>query len=225
MNGKAWTAKEVRLMRKLYRDTPTFKVAEALSRSERSIYGQAKKMKLKKSKKFLQSPYSGRMRPGSRRGEPKRFKPGHIPFNKGKKGWSAGGRSVKTRFKKGHRPQTWVPIGSKRITKGDILQIKVTDTGYTPHDWKSVHSLLWEAHNGPVPEGHIVVFRNKNTRDIRIENLECITRAENMRRNSIHHLPEALADVCRTLGVLHRHIHGIEKPRSASAAEGPPLGR
>lgn len=117
---------------------------------------------------------------------------------------------MKTRFKKGHRPQTWVPIGSKRITKDGILQTKVSDTGYTPRDWKSVHSLLWEAHNGPVPAGHIVVFRNGNRRDIRIENLELITRVENMRRNSIHNLPEALAETCRTLGVLHRHIHAAE---------------
>jgi len=210
MNGKPWTAKELKLMRKHYRGIPTFKVAALLSRTERSIYQQADKMGLKKSQKFMQSPYSGRMRPGSRRGEPTRFKPGHIPHNKGKKGWSAGGRSVKTRFKKGHRPQTWVPIGSKRITKDGILQTKVSDTGYTPRDWKSVHSLLWEAHNGPVPAGHIVVFRNGNRRDIRIENLELITRVENMRRNSIHNLPEALAETCRTLGVLHRHIHAAE---------------
>lgn len=176
-------------------------------------------MGLRKSQGFLESPYSGRMRPGNKRGWPTRFRPGHTPFNKGKKGWSAGGRSVETRFKKGHRPQNWVPVGSIRTAKAGILQLKTTDTGYPPHDWQSVHSLLWEGFNGPVPKGQIVVFRNRNIRDFRIENLELISRAENMRRNSIHRLPPALADLCRTLGVLNRHIHkrGGTLPRGGTA--------
>lgn len=136
-----------------------------------------------------------------------RFEKGNTPHNKGKKGWAAGGNSIKTRFRKGNRPQTWVPIGSERITKDGILQRKISDTGYPQRDWKSAHALLWEQHHGPIPKGHIVRFRNGDKSDIRIENLELVSRAENMRRNSIHNLPEALADVIRIKGVLNRRIN------------------
>lgn len=136
-----------------------------------------------------------------------RFENGHVPHNKGRKGWCAGGNSIKTRFKKGSRPQTWVPVGSERTTKDGILQRKISDTGYPPRDWISVHSLVWEEHHGPIPKGHIVVFKNGDRADIRIGNLELISRAENMRRNTIHNMPPALADVCRLRGVLNRHIN------------------
>ncbi len=134
------------------------------------------------------------------------FEKGNVPHNKGRKGWQAGGNSSKTRFKKGIRPHTWVPVGSERFSKEGIRQRKVTDTGPSRRDWKSVHSLLWEEHYGPVPKGHIVVFRNGDRADIRIDNLELITREENMRRNTIHNLPEELADVCRLRGMLNRRI-------------------
>lgn len=136
-----------------------------------------------------------------------RFEKGNIPHNKGRKGWDAGGNSAKTRFKPGQRGSKWVPVGSERITKDGIIQRKVNDTGYPPHDWKSAHALLYERHHGPIPDGHIVRFRNRDKTDIRIENLELVSRAENMRRNSIHNLPEALTDVIRIRGVLNRRIN------------------
>ena len=144
---------------------------------------------------------------GIRSGRTGRFEKGHTPHNKGVRGWQAGGRSEKTRFKPGQRGINWMPVGSERITGEGILQRKVSDTGYPPRDWKSVHVLLWERHHGPVPDGHIVVFRDGNPVKIEIENLACITRAENLFRNSIHNLPEALKDVIRIRGVLNRHIN------------------
>ncbi|MFW6284152.1 MAG: HNH endonuclease signature motif containing protein [Desulfosalsimonas sp.] len=104
-----------------------------------------------------------------------------------------------------------MPVGSERVTKDGIRQRKVTDTGCPPRDWKSVHGLLWEKHYGPVPAGYIVVFKNGDRADIRIDNLEMISRAENMRRNTIHNLPEPLAEVCRLRGVLNRHIKKRER--------------
>ena len=136
-----------------------------------------------------------------------RFEKGHRPHNYGKKGWASGGRSVKTRFKPGRRPHTWLPVGSERVTKAGLLQKKVSDTGYGSRDWQSVHSWLWVQNYGPIPEGHIVVFRDGDRKNNKIENLEMISRGENMRRNSIHNLPEELVDVCRIRGVLNRHIN------------------
>ena len=202
---KIWTDRERQFLRRHYPDTPNKKLAARLGRTESSVFDQANILGLHKTKEYLQS--NCRLQQGDRIGIATQFKPGHRPHNKGKKGWCVGGNSVKTQFKKGNRPHTWVPVGSERVTKDGILQRKVSDTGYGPRDWKSAHSLLWEQHHGPIPKGHLVVFRNGNRGDIRIENLELITRAENMRRNTIHNLPEPLADVCRIRGVLNRRIN------------------
>ena len=144
---------------------------------------------------------------GIKTGRTGRFEKGNVPHNKGVNGWQAGGKSATTRFRKGQRGSKWVPVGSERKSKDGILQRKMTDTGHPPEDWKSVHGMLWEQHHGPVPDGHIVVFRDGNTGNIRIDNLELISRAENMRRNSIHNLPEPLKDVIRIRGVLTRRIN------------------
>ena len=210
---KRWTDADVRILKREYPNTPTRERAERFGRTMRSVYVKAKALGLRKSKAYMQGAHADRFRPGNQRGKATQFKPGHRPHNKGKKGWQAGGNAFKTKFKKGHRPHNWVPVGSERISREGILQRKITDTGYPPRDWKSVHSLLWEKHHGPVPPGHIVVFRNgkRGEEDIHIENLELITRAENMRRNTIHHLPQELADVIRLKGVLNRHIHKRER--------------
>jgi hypothetical protein len=144
-----------------------------------------------------------------------RFKPGHAPWNKGLKGWTPGGNSEKTRYKPGNRSGIsqllWAPIGSERITKGGYRQRKITDTGYSPRDWKGIHILLWEETFGPLPSGFIVVFRNRDIADIRIENLECISRQENMRRNSIHNLPEEIRKTIAQRNWLLRTIKRLDK--------------
>jgi len=69
---------------------------------------------------------------------------------------------------------------------------------------------VWEEAGGEVPPGHVLVFRNGNKRDIRPENLELITRAENARRNSIHRYPPELRAAMRTAGKLRRKIQEAE---------------
>jgi hypothetical protein len=205
-----WTSDEVQTLKAHYPDTPTWELAERLGRPVRSLYGKAQELGLKKSPEFLNSPMSGRTRAGSKRGGATRFKPGDVPHNKGQKGWNSGGRSEVSRFMPGHRPHNWVPVGSERLKDG-VRQRKVTDTGCPPRDWKAVHRIVWEEHNGPTPPGHIVSFRNGNRQDIRIENLELISRAENMRRNSLLNLPEPLPQLIQLRGAINRQINKRRK--------------
>lgn len=90
----------------------------------------------------------------------------------------------------------------------------MTDTGYTPNDYRMVHHLVWEQHHGQVPAGHAVVFKDRDKANIEIENLELITRAELCRRNSIHRYPPELKHAIRTLAKLKRTIEDSsnEKP-------------
>ena len=115
------------------------------------------------------------------RGMPYRFQKGHTPFNKGKKGISFPGMEA-TQFKKGHVPHNWVPIGSERVTKDGIVQVKVQE-GKFQHNWKSKHELIWEEHNGPLPAGHVIIFGDGNRRNFDINNLICVSRAQLVRLN------------------------------------------
>lgn len=125
------------------------------------------------------------------------------------KGLPARGRSSETQFKKGQKPHTWLPVGSTRVSADGYLQRKISDTGY-PRDWKSIHILLWEEHVGPIPTGHCVCFKDNNKQNVVIDNLELITRAERMRRNSIHRYPPELKSAIRVISKLKRTIQEVE---------------
>lgn len=119
-----------------------------------------------------------------------------------------------TQFKKGVRQgvavKLYKPIGTERISKDGYLERKVNDGMPLQRRWRAVHLITWEAANGPLPKGHAVAFINKDRRDIRIENLELITRAELMRRNTVHNLPKPLAEIVQLRGALVRQINRKE---------------
>jgi len=50
------------------------------------------------------------------------------------------------------------------------------------------------------------VFRDRNPQHIELDNLELVTRAENMRRNTIHRYPPELKSTIRQLSKLKRAI-------------------
>lgn len=211
---RKWTKDDEQLLTLLFPNTPMRQLVERFQRHERAIYGKAYGLGLKRSEEYLQSEASGRMLKGDGRGGKTRFQKGHCTWNKGLLGWAAGGRAVETQFKAGEKPHSWKPIGSERITKDGYLQRKVTDTGYPPRDWVGVHHLLWIEHHGEIPKGFIVVFKDNNKKNVQIDNLELISRAENIQRNSIHRYPTELKQVFRKLGKLKRTIEdkSNEKP-------------
>lgn len=202
-----WTDEEVSIMRADYPNMKTAKIAAKLRRTDRQVYNKALALGLKKSDEYLASPDACRLRRGDGAGEKTRFKKGMMPWNKGTN-FVAGGRSAETRFKAGHKPlNTWRPIGSERTDRDGYVYRKVADTGVKKVDWVMVHVLLWEGRNGKVPRGHSVVFKDGNRENVRIENLECITRAELMRRNTVHRLPKEIAELCQLRGALNRQIN------------------
>lgn len=206
-----WSEEDIAWLVALYPDIRTDMVAEALGRRLNQCHGMANKLGLKKSAEYLASPDACRLRRDDNPGIPYRFKPGIVPWNKGTH-FTAGGRSAETRFKKGQRPHTWKPIGSLRTSKEGYLQRKMTDTGYPPRDWVSLHVLLWCERHGPVPAGHKLRFRNGDKTDIRLDNLELVTDAENMRRNSYHtNYPPEIRQAIQLRGALVRKINRRKK--------------
>lgn len=52
-----------------------------------------------------------------------------------------------------------------------------------PNKWNLKHRVVYEKHFGKIPKGKIVVFLDRNTRNLNIDNLECITKYENLIMN------------------------------------------
>jgi hypothetical protein len=116
-----------------------------------------------------------------------RFQKGNIPPNKGKKGIRV---SIATEFKPGHVPRTYLSVGTETVRGEGYIWVKVAD----PDKWKEKHRIIWEEANGPVPEGYVVIFANRNPLDVRLENLILISRrllAVLNKRNLISSDPEA----------------------------------
>ncbi len=197
-NGKPWSPEDLAALERNYPDTSNATLARMFRRSASSIKNQAINHGWRKSTEYM-----AREKPGC-------FKPNLTPWNKGTHFSPPG--SERTRFKKGHKPATWLPIGSERVTKDGYLERKMTDTGYPPRDWVAVSHIEWEKHNGrPVPKGHAVIFRDGDKRNFVSANLELISRAELMRRNSYLNLPEPLPQIVQLRGALNRKINRRSK--------------
>lgn len=209
-NYKIWTSDECDLLKSLYPDTATAEIAAKMGVRVNQVHGKASALGLKKSAEYLASDLACRMRRGDNIGAAYQFKPGAAPWNKGIK-FDSGGRSHQTRFKPGMRPHTWRPIGTERISKDGILERKITDTGITKHDYVAVHRLAWIERHGPIPAGCAIVFRDGNPSNLDIGNLECVTRAELMRRNSCHNYGKEIAQLVQLRGAITRQINKRER--------------
>ena len=215
-----WLPQEIEALRKLYPDHTAEFVANVLGRNAHSVHNKAFALGLEKSDVFWKSDVSGRILRGKKdpRMQATQFKKGLTPWNKGIKGSTGTQEACRaTQFKKGRPPQesrNYLPIGSLRLTKDGWLERKVTDDHPVPaRRWVAEHRLVWERANGPIPPGHIVIFKDKRRtvvpEEITIDRLECITKAENLRRNRGRD-PE-LVKIIQLKGAITRQLNRITK--------------
>lgn len=222
---KVWTAAELARLDRIYPDATGRELTRAFHRPIGKIYQAAQRRGLHKSDAFLANrKLSGRFDKLCRAGERFRFPKGHVPQNKGlrRPGWSPG-RMAETQFKKGrpaHEARNYVPIGTEKIDpKRNVLMRKITDdpTIFPVKRWRPVHVIVWESAHGPIPAGHICVFRpGMKTFDrdlITADRLEVVTLAENMRRNSFHNrYPKEIGLLIQARGALVRSINRRSRP-------------
>ncbi len=201
-----------------YPNEPTSALARELGRSLTAVYTRARLLGLTKSAAYLASPAACRLRRGDHVGAATRFPKGHVPANKGlrRPGWGPG-RMKETQFKKGERRgiavRNWRPIGTILTDPEGYRRIKVREArpgeayGFgNTRVWPLMQRHVWEQAHGPVPAGHVVAFKNKDRSDVRLENLELITRQELMARNTVQNLPKPIARAIQLLGALKRQI-------------------
>ena len=143
------------------------------------------------------------------------IKKGNIPFNKGLKQSDymckeSINKTKATRFAKGRKPHN-----TKQA--GDIVAIKDSYNGtfykyikIKDNEWVLYHRYLWEKVNGSIPKDYILVFKDKNTDNVVIENLELITRSESMLRNSTHNYPHEIIPSMLMLKKLENKLNDLK---------------
>ena len=211
---KYWTDAEVAELRIMYPHIRTAVLAGHFRRPEKSVYAKAHELGVRKTEGFLRAQNTANGPHLAVAGRDCRFKPGLVPHNKGKRrpGWNVG-RMAETWFKPGSVSKRWDQdeycIGALRITHDGIFQIKL-GCG-TKNGWVQMARYVWWSETGRWPRSDYVVrSKNGDPFDVRPENLECISRRQNMARNSIHNLPPELKSAVIQLGALKRQINRRE---------------
>ena len=116
------------------------------------------------------------------------FEKGHIPVNKGKtldefigdpeRVAEIKSKMAGTQFRKGEAPSNTLPVGTVVINSDGYKVRKRQPKGTQWERWEFLHRAVWEEHNGPVPDGMVVSFRDGNRMNCDIGNLMLITKAE-----------------------------------------------
>lgn len=217
-----WTDTLLDLVELMYPVMRTEDLAALIGKHTRQIHAVASGHGWRKERDLVAQMARERMtpdHPASRH----QFQKGIVPWNTGLKG-ICHPASVPTQFKAGNRPHTWKPIGSLRINADGYLDRKVSDTGYPPRDWVSVHRLVWMQVNGPVPPSHVITFkpgrRTTNEELITIDVVECVHRGEMAKRNHPRAISPELGRITTLRAVMSRMIN--KRQRESEAATGAP---
>lgn len=197
-------------IRQRYPHEPTDLIARDLNISIRQVYNRAFAMGLKKTDEYIKTHQPG-WADLKERGKDFRFKKGHEPHNKGVPMSPDVYERVKpTMFKKGIKPHNTKPVGTInwRMDKDgrNYAYIKIKDK-----DWRLMHRVVWEQHHGPIPPKHVVRFKDGNTMNWDISNLEMISQVNNMECNSIQRFPEDVQELIKLNSKLKRKINGTKQ--------------
>lgn len=204
------------MLKRLYPDQPTARIARHMRRPIYAVHHKAVSLGLKKSPAFFaNAKVSGRFSKLTRAGIPFRFPKGHIPANMGLRRPGYGpGRMRETQFKRGHWPANRDPdyyvFGALRVNTDGYIDMRVS---FAPGalGWRALHTILWEDAHGPVPPGYCLAFKDGDRLNVELANFELISHRERLRRNTVHNLPQELAQVVLLRGALVRQINRREK--------------
>ncbi len=133
-------------------------------------------------------------------------------FEKGQKPWNSGTKGVckpnSGSFQKGAVPGNIKLLGHERIcSKDGYVLVKISErnpyTGAVTR-YRGKHLAVWEAANGPVPEGHVLRFLDGDKLNCALSNLELISKVENLHLNQLGYsdAPKQLKPTIKALAQL-----------------------
>lgn len=188
---KRYTPEEDEIIRTRYPHEPNKHIARDMGISIDQLRGRAYNLGVTESQEKREK----RLKKFSKAGVPTQL--GKVKRRGGKRGQ---GKKKKPRG---------VPLGTIRKDSFGYRHQKMMRDGKPV--WIPIHRLIWENHHGPVPEKQLVVFRDGNADNLAIENLECITYQEVIRRNGMQRYPEELREAIFTLSRLKKEINKNER--------------
>ena len=194
----------------LYPNHSSKYIAELLGVSITKVYNTAWAANVKKSAEYMLTPESGRIIEPSVANQ---FKPGHTPHNKGKQiSAEIYEKVAPTMFKRGNKPHNTKPNGTINVRadkSGRLYQyIKIKDC-----HWELLQRYVWTQANGEIPPGSVVIFLDGNYLNCELNNLQVISRRENMARNTIQRYPAELQEVMKLTSKLKRKTNGKQQTK------------
>lgn len=135
-----------------------------------------------------------RQRHGIKSGVTGWYQKGHAPGNKGKKLEEYVGearaaeireRIAPTQFKKGEAPMNELPVGSIVVNAQGYKLRKRQMNGTLWERWEFLHRAVWTEHNGPIPDGMMVIFRDNDRLNCDVSNLTLVSKSENAALNKL----------------------------------------
>ena len=201
------------LIKVLYPYVPTRALCDYIGINTSQLYNRVHKLGVKKSAltKYIQN-RNAILEAGINY----RFKQGHEPHNKGKKmPPQVYDKAAPTMYKKGNKPMN--------TREPHATSIRLDNSGRAYHYtkikdglWKLTHRVMWEQVHGEIPKGYVVRFKDGNTMNLSILNLECIPMRKNMTRNTIQRYPMELQQVMKLRSKLNKTINNGKKPNERS---------
>lgn len=173
INYNHWTPALNDVLRLLYPTYQSWHVAEIMGMSIGTINSRAIVLGLKKDPEYLQfiKQYSITH---LHNGSAYRFPKGHVPQNKGKKmPPQVRAKVERTFFPKGNKPHNTKFDGYERVNSEGYTEVRLADRVFI-----GKHRLIWEQHNGTIPDGHIIIFADGDRTNFAIENLVCVSRGD-----------------------------------------------
>lgn len=156
-----------------------------------------------------------------------RFKKGQVSHNKGKRqkdflSPEALKRVRAQYFKKGHEPHNQKEgNGVISIRVDTKTQIPYKYIRIRPGKWELYQREVWKREKGKIPRGHLISFRDGNSLNCNIENLDCISKAENAVRNmeKYKNYPDSLQQAIKLKNKLIKNLNKNEKARSTKQSQ------
>lgn len=192
--NRTWTDEQEQYLVAHYATTSNAELAEALGKKNADrVMAKASLLGLKKSRQFLKESCQQRENSG-------KFKKGMTLHNKGKKlSEETKAKLVKTMFKSGNRPHNTLQVGAETQDKDGYVMVKVAE----PNVWQYKHHV---AYGEPVPTGHKVIFLDGNKYNFERDNLQLVSNAELMSKNTMHRYPPELVRLLKTLNKLKKRV-------------------
>jgi hypothetical protein len=138
------------------------------------------------------------------------YRKGKAPFNKGKKlkEWMSkkGIKAIKkNQFKKNQLPWNTNKPGDIVVWEKNgckVLMLYLNPTNRIP-----LQRYIWQQSNGPIPKGFNVIHKDRNVFNCNIDNLELISNADLMLRNSALRYGPEIFKIIQLRGALNRQIN------------------